>query len=355
MTRSQTDLQVEPHEALEPLQGDWTAVAERSGNLFATWEWNSLWWECFGRGRRLLVAACRDDTGAVAGLLPAYVARGGGPFRLVRLLGHGPGDRLGPVCDPADRPRVARALRAALGSRPWRGGILLAEDAPAEAGWSSLLAGHTVRRVASPRLDTDAGDWEAFMAGLSRSFRKSLRRHTRLADKAGMRCRLVERPEDLDPALDALFALHRKRWGADASAAFAGVEEFQRAFAAVAFERGWLRLWLLEEGERPVAAAQCFRFGGADWYYQAGRDPECDAIAIGTVVLARAIRDCLESGGRRFEFLRGDDAYKRHFATGDPGVETFAVGAGRVGRGAVRASAAVPTGARRAVVGRLGP
>src|SRR5919205_3150210 len=106
MTRSpERGLHVEPYEALAPLQREWSALAERSGNLFATWEWNALWWERFGHGRRLLVAACRDDAGALVALLPAYVARGGGPFRLVRLIGHGPGDRVGPVCAPADRPR----------------------------------------------------------------------------------------------------------------------------------------------------------------------------------------------------------------------------------------------------------
>ena len=125
----------------------------------------------------------------------------------------------------------------------------------------------------------------------------------------------------------------------------------------IGLARGWLRLWLLEVEGRPVAAWHGFRFGGADWYYQSGRDPRWEPYAVGAVLLARTIRDCVEAGGSRYLFLRGDEPYKRRFATADPGLETIALAAGPLGRSALAAGVAanrLPPTARRRIAGALG-
>jgi CelD/BcsL family acetyltransferase involved in cellulose biosynthesis len=354
-------LVVEPVEDLELLRDEWMTLGERTGNLFATWEWNSLWWREIGGRPRLLAAACRDEAGALVGLLPAYVAVASGPVRVIRLLGHGQGDRLGPICLPADRPRVAAALRAAIRSRPWAGAVLLAEQVAAEETWRAMLGGRGLVRESSPVLDVTTRDWDEFLAGCSGSLRKQVRyQERRLAREHDLRFRLVDSREALAPALDAMFALHGTRWGEAGAPAFAGAQGFHRAFAALALERGWLRLWLLEVDGRAVAAWYGFRFAGADWHYQSGRDPAWDRYSVGAVLLAHTIRDCVQAGLPRYLFLRGNEAYKRRFATFDPGLETFAIGTGVVGRAGVAAADAVrrfpPTGRRRiaALVGRQG-
>src|SRR5215208_2862718 len=132
-------LRVELVEGLDELAAEWPRLGERSRNLFATWEWHSTWWRHFGSGRRLCIAACRERNGALVGILPAYFSRALGPLRLVRLLGHGQGDRLGPICAPEDRGRVGAALQAALRAPPWHNALVLAEQLPSEEGWSALF------------------------------------------------------------------------------------------------------------------------------------------------------------------------------------------------------------------------
>jgi CelD/BcsL family acetyltransferase involved in cellulose biosynthesis len=333
-------LQVELVEDLELLREDWSALGARTGNLFATWEWNSLWWQEMGRGRRLLTAAVRDDGGALVGLLPAYLAFAAGPVRMIRLLGRGQGDRLGPICMPADRLRVSSALGAALRSKPWTNALLLAEQLPAEEGWRGLLGAHPVSREASPVLELTTSDWDEFLAGRSANFRQQVRsRERRLARDHDMRYRLIEDADALPGALDTLFGLHGARWGEEGAPEFGLAQGFHRAFAACAHARGWLRLWLLEVDGHTVAAWHGFRFGGADWYYQSGRDPAWDRQSVGAVLLAHTIRDCVEAGIPRYLLLRGDEAYKQRFATADPGLETVAVGSGLGGRAAMAALA----------------
>ena len=299
-----------------------------------------------------MAAAVRDDAGALVGLLPAYLAIAAGPARMMRLLGHGQGDRLGPICMPADRARVSAVLRAALRTRPWARALLLAEQLPAEEGWAALLGARPVSREASPMLELTTRDWEEFLAGRSANFRQQVRaKERRLARAHDMRYRLVQDAEALPAALDTLFGLHGTRWGEAGAPEFGRAQGFHRAFAARALERGWLRLWLLEVDGRAVAAWHGFRFGGADWYYQSGRDPAWDRQSVGAVLLAHTIRDCVEAGIPRYLLLRGDEAYKQRFATSDPGLETVAIGAGLTGRAAVAALEGVrrlPAGRRRA-------
>jgi CelD/BcsL family acetyltransferase involved in cellulose biosynthesis len=348
-------LQVELVEALEPLCDEWIALGHRGENVFGTWEWNSLWWDHFGRGRRLMTAACRSEAGGLVGLLPMYLVAARGPLRMLRMLGHGQSDRLGPICLPPDRPAVAHALQVALRSKPWRNALILLEQIPVEERWSTLLGGRAVASGSSPVLELNTRDWEEFLRGRSTHLRREFRRkQRRLEREHAVRYRLVDDPEALPEALDVLFDLHRRRWGDQAAREFAGTEAFHREFAARALERGWLRLWLMELEGRPVAAWYGFRFGGADWYYQAGRDPAWDRYSVGTVLFGHTIRGCIDAGLERFMFLRGDEPYKRRFATGDPGLETVALATGVLGGAALRAADVMPISARRRAARMLG-
>ena len=103
-------LLLEPLSSLDSVADDWARLAEATGNIFATWEWNSLWWKHFGRGRELLVTVCRDGAGTIVAILPLYLSTER-PLRVLRFLGHGQGDHLSPICAPADREAAALATR----------------------------------------------------------------------------------------------------------------------------------------------------------------------------------------------------------------------------------------------------
>ena len=49
------------------------------------------------------------------------------------------------------------------------------------------------------------------------------------------------------------------------------------------------------------------------------------------VLLAHTVRTAFEDGAREYRFLRGDEPYKYRFAEADAGVDTVAVGNGRLG------------------------
>lgn len=312
-------VRVERLEALDDVRDEWDALAGATRNVFATWEWASLWWRHFGGSRTLLTHACRSADGRLVGILPLYLSRQR-PFRVVRLVGHGEADQLGPICLPEHRPAVARALRDVLTDTG--ADVFLAERLAREEGWSALLDAEEIRAEPSPVVRFDVETWEDFLRTRSRNFRdQARRRERRLAEQHEIRFRLAG-PETLDRDLDALFSLHRARWSGTQTD-FGRREAFHRELAAHALERGWLRLWLLEIDGHPRAAIHGFRLGDVESFYQSGRDPAFDDRSVGFVLLLHAIREALTDGMGEYRLLLGGEAYKYRFANEDREVVTL--------------------------------
>ena len=300
---------------LAALEEDWRSLAERGRNIFATWEWADAWWRHFGEGRELRV---RHEPGSF--VLPLFVQRQG-PFRLLRFVGSGNSDEVGPVGDDA---RAAAAFAKVVEERGFH--LFLGDEmAP---GWGERLGAKVVERTSSPVVEL-SGSWDDYLAGRSANFRSQVRSAERRLEDRGLSYRLAT-PGSLNADLDTLFWLHRARW--PGSHWFAEAEAFHRDFAAIALDRGWLRLWILELDGTPAAAWLGYRFARVESYYQAGRDPALQRERVGFVLLAHTIREALQDGMSEYRLLRGDEPFKYRFATGDPGLETLARPNGVVGR-----------------------
>jgi CelD/BcsL family acetyltransferase involved in cellulose biosynthesis len=339
-------------DGLASLRDEWTTLAEQGHNVFATWEFASTWWEHFGAGRRLVTVGCRDSGGELFAVLPLYFWRRR-PLRVLRFLGHGAGDILGPVCRLERADDAARALRRLLEAASWDWDVFVGENIPGEQDWPLRLGGEVIRREGNPVLRAPEG-FEDFLARRTPNFRSQVRRaERRLARRYRIRFRLSD-STTLDPDLDALFRLHQARFGEQS--AFAGSRTaFHHAFARRAEERGWLRLWILELDGRPVAAQYGFRFGGVESFYQSGRDPALRRESLGMTLLAHAIRSADGEGVREFALLRGHEPYKYRFATDDRGLDSVCVTRGPAGAAAlalVRAVRSFPA-ARKLLRGPL--
>ena len=317
--------------ALEPARADWQRLAEAAGSPFSTYEWADTWWRHFGGGRPLHVVRCRDGAGRAFAILPLFLARSR-PVRMLRFVGQGAADQLMPVCAPEDAAAAAAALHSALGDGLGGWHALIADRLPGEE-WAERVGGRVLDRTPSPVLETGGLGFDDWLRSRSKNFREQVRRRERKLAKAHeLAFRLTDDPGRLDSDLDTLIRLHRARWG-DASGSFEGDREaFHRDFARVALERGWLRLWTLELDGRPAASWLGYRFGGAEWYYQAGRDPALEREAVGFVLMAHTVRAALDDGVREYRLLLGGEGYKDRFANADHGLHTVVLGRGPLGR-----------------------
>ena len=307
---------------------EWQELALRSGNVFATWEWASTWDAHFRSGRPLALHACRDREGKLVAILPLYLAARR-PVHLLRLLGHGPADELGPVCAPGDVPAVAHVLPRLVAERPLGASAVVLERLSGAGGWRTLLEAPSISQESSPVLHVRGRSWAEFLASCSRNLREQAgRRERKLAREHSLSFRLTQDPDRLDADLSTLFALHALRWREHARAFSGAREAFHRDFARVALARGWLRLWIAEVDGAPAAAWYGFRFAGSDWYYNAGRDPAWDRYSLGFVLLTHTIRCTFVDGLHSYRFLLGPEEYKSRFADDDPGLDTLVLGHG---------------------------
>jgi CelD/BcsL family acetyltransferase involved in cellulose biosynthesis len=325
---------VEVVDRLEPLRDAWTWLTANGANIFATWEWNELWWRHYGRARRLRVGVVRRG-GEVGAIVPLFIWSDR-PFRVLRLLGHGHGDRLGPICDGDEPGTAERALRDALSAVPHD--LFVGDWLAGDCGWTGALGGRVLRTTGYPILALEGRSWEELLAGRSPRLRKNIRQsRNRLERRHIVRFRSSD-ATTLEGDLDTLFGLHRSRFGRHEGCHFCGdYEPFQRDFAALAFDRGWLRLLLLELDGEAVAAEFGFLFHDVYFAYQGARNPAWDRESVGFVVEVETIRRTLEEGAVEFRFLGGEEPYKYRFPTRDPRLAT--VLAGRTGRGRLAATA----------------
>ncbi|HEX3992440.1 MAG TPA: GNAT family N-acetyltransferase [Acetobacteraceae bacterium] len=210
-------------------------------------------------------------------------------------------------------------LRAARSSL-WRERLVLSG-----VNTATLMAAQrigAVRRVRDrPAYFVDfAAGRDAFLQRRSANTRQQLRRSDRDYAKAGAIS--IERAQTVPQAyafLDRLAALHQASWvargqpGAFASPSFG---QFHRALIASGLERGEIDLLRVAAGPQTIGFLYNFRYRGESLAYQSGFN-HTDAgphSKPGLTCHHQAIRFGAQWGADRYNFLAGDDRYKRSLA-----------------------------------------
>ncbi len=296
----------------DSLRMDWQHLqaVNPQASVFQTWEWTSLWWKHFGKGKRAQVL-CVQEGDETVGIAPLYARRTGMGVCL-RWVGTGISDRLGIVAQPGRESAVAEAVAGWLEEHPcadlhqMADGSWMARTAEAH-GWL-VTAQEKCPYVLLP------ATWQEYWGSLSKKTRFNI----------GYARRQIERElgeleirtacaQDLPQAMDVLFDLHTRRWRRrwlPGGFFHPRVRQFHREWAQVAGANDWLRLHLLMVNGAVRAVLYVFHFGRRAYYYLGGFDPSLARYSLGTVLTAHAIQRALEEGCVVFDFLRGDEPYK---------------------------------------------
>jgi CelD/BcsL family acetyltransferase involved in cellulose biosynthesis len=159
---------------------------------------------------------------------------------------------------------------------------------------------------------------EQFRISRSRNYRKKVGEFERRCDHAfSARLRVSTTVAEVTRDLKTLKTLHVSRWNG-ASRAFQSTQyvAFHDAFAQLALERGWLRLYSLESGQDTMAILYCYFYGQRFYFYQSGRDPKYAKERVGLVLMHKVILEAIREEATVFDFLSGDEPYKSRWATG---------------------------------------
>ncbi len=155
----------------------------------------------------------------------------------------------------------------------------------------------------------------AYSANMRRIIRRTLRR---CRGKVGM----VDYREvgDIGSVLQEARRLHglsRAEKGDIGSFERDGYIEFHRELVDTIREKDCIYVKFLTAGKTPIAFRYGFIVDNVYYDYQTGYDPHYSEWRPGFVLLAMIVPDLIGRGVKRFDFLRGDEPYKRHWAPND--------------------------------------
>ena len=205
---------------------------------------------------------------------------------------------------------------AALEALPWQVAIFgnVADPAPNIAAICDALVarGHAVRQSplwVCPRLALP-NSWETYLGSLSATRRQTVRRKERalFRDHAAT---LTDYADRVDEGWGHLMRLHEQRWQGEGAFRDPRIESLQLAFAHEMAQRRRLWLTTLDLNGQPAAAWYGFSSHDTVYFYQSGRAPQWESASVGAVLMGMMIRRAIEQGYKWFDFLRGEDAYKR--------------------------------------------
>ncbi len=157
-------------------------------------------------------------------------------------------------------------------------------------------------------------DWDTYLRARSSKLRNTVDRTRRRLERAGVAYSRRESLADVEEALEDLRRLHESRWAS--STPF--LESFD-LFADAARGAARCREVVFHElrgDEGPIAILVNFRVAGRESFYQSGRRTEHEWRGAGTVLHACAIERACASETHEYDFLRGDEPYKRDWSTG---------------------------------------
>ncbi|RFF31590.1 GNAT family N-acetyltransferase [Wenzhouxiangella sediminis] len=291
-------------------------------------EWIRSWWNAFGKAGHLrLVTVWQGER--LVGILPLMlnrVRRYGIPLRRLGA----PANVHSPRVDCMVSPDVTGVIDAI-----WR------HVAGMEGQWDifelpRLLSDSPVIRSLSARAETDgfrfglwqaesspfintATEWNRYLSGRSRNFRKELRRKTRQLSQTGrIALEVVVDPVAVPEALETGFEIEADGWKGRAGSAMKSNDDVRRFYHELAgrmAHSGLLRLHFLElDGER-IAFDLSIEFGGRLYSLKSGFRDGLSASSPGLVLLGLMLEHYMATELEEIDLLGEQDEFKQRWTS----------------------------------------
>lgn len=265
--------------------------------------WLQTWWDHRGSGELMLV---ESETA----LLPLRLERGCLEFLgepdltdYHSPLGGNPAEAIAKLA--ADLPA---GIQLTLDSLPTEAADAV-EDGLRTAGLAPARTQHETAAVLHL-----PDSFDEYLASLGKKERHEMRRKRRRFE-ADLGPATVERRSG--PAALATFAdMHRRASGEKGEFM---TEAMEQMFGALHDRAGAVLDFVVDGSGNAAAAAFSFVVDGGYYLYNSAYDPAVAHQSPGIVLLSLLVENCIASGCRIFDFLKGDEPYKfRHGASARP-------------------------------------
>ena len=153
--------------------------------------------------------------------------------------------------------------------------------------------------------------WQEYLRTLTQKQRHEVRRKLRRLWEAGdVNYRMIEDSESVSKSIAIFLRLFRESRQDKAIFLTARMESFFTSLMKAMAQAGLLRLGILELNALPVAAVMCFDYNNSVFLYNNGYDPKYSFLSVGLISKVLCIKDSVERGRGKFDFLKGAEEYK---------------------------------------------
>jgi len=154
--------------------------------------------------------------------------------------------------------------------------------------------------------------WDDFLYQLKGKERHELRRKLRrLNEAARVNFRVVEDAQRVSEEINTFLTLFKMNRSDKSNFMTDQRAAFFRALAAEMVDAGILKLFFLDLDDTPAAAVLCFDYRSTVYLYNNGYDDRYRSLSIGLLSKVLTIRDGIQRGKTRYDFLKGTESYKR--------------------------------------------
>lgn len=318
-TRTNFDVRMDCTEECFDLP-QWRELLTRDPNrhIFATPEWNRLWWEEFGEGKDLCLLTMMRGR-EVAAIVPLYRKVEEGRKVLRFIGGIDLTDYLGPICSRDDRRDVAEALVEWLGTTTTDWDEFDAHNMPVPLGFAEFLVDQVDRKGFGFHLDQEEtsavlplpSKWDDYLGALGGKDRHELKRKRKRVERDHPDALVrTTTPETFESDFKTFVEMHRGAEGHKGHFMRPEIATFFERVARAFLPLGWLRLDITEIGGRAVASTFGLVVNNTFYLYNSAYDPDLARLSPGLVHVSELVKNSIEEGLQAFDFLRGPERYK---------------------------------------------
>ena len=320
------------------VRGDWDAVyaADPDAQFFLSWQWLSDWLTCHKTVWFVLAAKRHESDDAYAAFLPMRMRTQYdeklGFFNQLHFAGDGFSDYNGVLTRPEFEAEVVPAFAEFLKrefhwARFTMDNLLMSEPrrrlflAPFDkvrfthTDIDYLDSRHGVDNSLCLAVDLPA-DWDTYLETLSANNRQKIRRLLRRVE-ASDDCRItLATPATVERDLRTLLHFWRIKWEPRKGERTESILGRNFVMLMKCARQGRLMLPVFWHGDRPVAALAILvdPIKRVLLFFITGRDETYGDLPAGYLLQAFAIRRAIADGFATYDFLKGDEPYKYHFA-----------------------------------------
>jgi len=301
-------------ESFDSLASIWTDPSHclKWDSVFVLPVWMKVWWQELGGGAELYLTTVRQGE-EVIGVAPLQVRE-----ERASIIGSADvcdyldfvvapgmeGDFFSALLDDLEQRGINHLDLRAL--RPDSTVLTHLAGIAKDRGYGILCHEEDV----SVELDLPA-TWDEYLAILTAKQRHEVRRKLRRLSEAGkVDYYFIKDREAVHDTMDTFLRMFTESRTDKADFLTTRMESFFRSLADNMAEAGLLKLGILELDSLPAAMIICFDYDDCVYLYNSSYDPQYNSLSAGLLSKVLCIKESIEEGKKKFDFLKGDEAYK---------------------------------------------